>query len=86
MKSTFVEILGSSTSDVVLYHLKVSDPKMNVEDFVESLEEMFASAAFELEKLILEKLYSKAGRTFQEKEGYKFIDYVNEAKTLMALK
>jgi hypothetical protein len=33
-----------------------------------------------IEKMILENLYSKLELKFEEKEGYKFSDYVKELK------
>jgi hypothetical protein len=57
---------------------------IEIEAFTESLERLFGSATPILEIYILKRLYSQAGRPFQEKSGCKFVDYINEVKTLMA--
>lgn len=80
----FVEILGQSTTIAVFHHLGIDSSKVKTEVFAENLERIFGSGAYFLEKRVLENLYSQAGKTFQEKEGHKFTDYVNEVKALMA--
>ena len=50
------------------------------EDFSAGLERFLGSAAPVIEKMILKKLYSKLELKFEEKEGYKFSDYVKELK------
>jgi len=50
------------------------------EDFSAGLERFLGSAAPVIEKIILKNLYSKLELKFEEKEGYKFSDYVKELK------
>ena len=50
------------------------------EDFSAGLDWLLSSARPMVEKLILENLYSKLELKFEEKEGYKFSDYVKELK------
>ena len=50
------------------------------EDFSAGLERFLSSAAPVIEKMILKNLYSKLELKFEEKEGYKFSDYVKELK------
>ena len=50
------------------------------EDFSAGLERFLGSAAPVIEKMILKNLYSKLELKFEEKEGYKFSDYVKELK------
>jgi len=50
------------------------------EDFSAGLERFLSSAAPVMEKIILKNLYSKLELKFEEKEGYKFSDYVKELK------
>jgi len=84
INNTFIEVLGQSSTIAVFHHLGIGSSEVKADLFAESLVKIFGSGAPVLEKHILEDLYSHAGKTFQEKEGYKFIDYVNEAKTSMA--
>jgi len=79
--STLEDILGRSCAKAILYHVRAST--IGVEAFAEALEGIFGSGAYALEKSILTNLYSRAGKTFQEKEGYKFIDYIGEIKSLI---
>jgi hypothetical protein len=50
------------------------------EDFSAGLERFLGSAAPVMEKMILKNLYSKLELKFEEKEGYKFSDYVKELR------
>ena len=50
------------------------------EDFSAGLERFLGSAAPVIEKMILKNLYSKLALKFEEKEGYKFSDYVRELR------
>ena len=50
------------------------------EDFSAGLERFLGSAAPVIEKIILKTLYSKLELKFEEKEGYKFSDYVKELR------
>jgi hypothetical protein len=50
------------------------------EDFSAGLERFLGSAAPVIEKIILKNLYSKLELKFEEKEGYKFSDYVKELR------
>lgn len=79
------EVLGENTAKAILYHLGVRGSSDKVEAFSEALEELFGSGAQILERKILEVLYRRAGRTFRERRGYKFADYVNEFKASMTL-
>jgi hypothetical protein len=49
-------------------------------DFSAGLERFLGSAAPVMEKMILKNLYSKLELKFEEKEGYKFSDYVKELR------
>ena len=50
------------------------------EAFSAGLERMLTSAGSVIEKMVLKNLYSKLELKFEEKEGYKFSDYVKELK------
>lgn len=78
--NTFVEFLGVHVTVILLEHIGVKSLRVEAEDFAEALEKVLKSASYVLEKRILENLYLQIGKSFQEKEGKKFIDYVNEAK------
>ncbi len=51
-----------------------------LETFAEGLDKFLSSGAKVVEKVILDSLYSDFGQDFQFKEGYSFVDYVNELK------
>lgn len=58
---------------------------MKVEDIVEKpdvfsagFERLTVSAAFLMERMILENAYTKLSFSFEVKDGYKFADYVQE--------
>lgn len=77
IRDVFVEVLGSGAAETVLCQLKWND-LADARDFSESLEDIFGSGAVALEKYVLERLYSLAGKQFMVKQGYVFADYINE--------
>jgi len=50
------------------------------EDFSAGLDRLLTSARPVVEKLILKNLYSKLELRFEEKEGYRFSDYLKELR------
>ena len=58
--------------------LRRDDIPEKLEIFVEGLGEMLGSGAMVVEKFVLKNLYSCLGVNYQEKEGYRFSDYVRE--------
>ena len=58
--------------------LRRDDIPEKPEIFAEGLEEMLGSGAKVIEKLVLKNLYSHFGVNYQEREGYKFSDYIRE--------
>lgn len=63
------------------YHLKHEEVAEKPEDFSAGLERLLGSAAPVIEKMILENLYSKLELKYEEKEGYRFSDYIKELRT-----
>jgi len=61
-------------------HLNLRRIAEEPEDFSAGLERILTSAGSVIEKIILKNLYSKLELKFEEKEGYKFSDYVKELK------
>jgi len=61
-------------------HLKREEIAEKPEVFSADLKKLMVSAASFIEKMILEKLYSKLELKFEEKEGYEFSDYIRELK------
>ena len=51
-----------------------------LEVFAEGLDKFLSSGARVVEKVILDGLYSDFGQEFQFREGFDFIDYVNDLK------
>ena len=67
-------------------HLKREEIAEKPEDFSADLKKLMVSAASVIEKMILEKLYSKLELKFEEKEGYGFSDYIMELRRNEMLK
>ena len=61
-------------------HLKREEIAEKPEDFSADLKKLMVSAASVIEKMILEKLYSKLELKFEEKQGYEFSDYLKELR------
>ena len=61
-------------------HLKREEIAEKPAVFSADLKKLMVSAASVIEKMILEKLYSKLELKFEEKEGYEFSDYVKELR------
>lgn len=60
--------------------LKLDEAADKPEVFSASLERLMVSASQVIEQTILTKLYSKMGLKFEEKDGYKFSDYIAELR------
>jgi len=61
-------------------NLKLKDIAKKPEIFSESLEMLMVSASRVIEQNILKNLYSRLGLKFEEKQGYKFADYIMELR------
>lgn len=79
-------ILDQTPTQATYYHLEqrfaLTRKRItsNPDSLAKGLSWMFYEGAQLLEKSILEALYAKLGVRFQEREGYRFIDYVEGAK------
>lgn len=62
------------------YNLKLEEIVEKPEVFAAGFERLTVSAAFLMEKMILENLYSKLNLSFEVKDGYKFVDYIEELR------
>ncbi|MCW4035519.1 MAG: hypothetical protein NWF03_09170 [Candidatus Bathyarchaeota archaeon] len=60
--------------------LKITQVADKPEIFSKNLHKLMSSATHVIEQTILRKLYSKLGIKFEEKNGYKFSDYIQELK------
>jgi len=84
---SMVQVFGNTSTGVIYnfiegnHDLKKEDIPENLEIFSSILEKMFGFGATFLEKLVLKKLYMKLGLKYEEKEGYKFLDYIKELKS-----
>ena len=90
----FAEVIDETLKQVfkedgakVIYDFLENNSKLSLKDvsdkpevFSSSLEMLMVSAARVIEQLILKNLYSRLGRTFEEKDGYKFSDYIKELR------
>ena len=72
---------------IVIYDFLEKQAKLKLEEaadkpelFSSSLEKLMVSASRVIEQTILTKLYSKRGLKFEEKDGYKFADYITELR------
>lgn len=70
-------------------HMKPEDIPNNLEGFQFTLKEIFGAGALIIEKIIMEKLYSRLSGTneeisleYENKEQFNFINYVNDLKNL----
>ena len=60
--------------------LKQEDIPKQIEVFSKGLDSFLSSGAKVVEKVTLENLYLSFGFEFKAKEGFSFVDYVNELK------
>jgi len=88
---SMAQVFGNTSTEVIYDYLK-GNHKLgketipeNLEIFSSSLEKMFGFGAILLEKLVLKKFYTKLGLKYEEKEGYKFLDYIKELKSQILL-
>jgi len=79
--SVLGEVLGDVGSAVLLRQVGGASLSNGIEFFAEALERVFGAGAFLLETLIIRRLYMELKIEYAEKAGYKFADYVKEAKT-----
>jgi len=88
---SMVQVFGNTSTGVIYdfikgnHGLRKEDIAENLEIFSSSLEKMFGFGATLLEKLVLKKLYTKLRLKYEEKEGYKFLDYIKELKSQIIL-
>ena len=79
--SVLGEVLGDVGSAVVLRQVGGASLSGGIEFFAEALERILGAGAILLENLITRRLYAELKIEYAEKAGYKFADYVKEAKT-----
>jgi len=78
------QLFGETASRILFdylkrnHHLPIEDICERSEVFFAGLEEVVGAGAKMLERLVLKDLYSKFGLEYEEKEGYKFSDYLKE--------
>lgn len=72
----------------VIYDFLESDSKLTLKElsdkpeiFSTVLKKLMVSAAQVIEQAILQNLYSKLGIEFEEKQGYKFSDHVQDLRS-----
>ena len=81
------QIFGETGTRVIYNYLQSAlslpqeDIPRKLEVFAEGLHKFLNSGARVVEKVILDGLYSDFGQEFKFKEGYNFVDYINELKT-----
>lgn len=77
------QIFGETASRILFdylkrnHHLPIEDCERS-EVFFAGLEEVLGAGAKMLERLVLKDIYSNLGLEYEEKEGYKFSDYLKE--------
>ena len=84
--------LGENPRKAIYFHMKrsfqlqrESIPK-ETDEFSRALNTIFGPGAEIIEKYILKELYQRLEMSFEEKEGFTFVDYVREAKKLVGRK
>lgn len=86
------EVFGETSTRLIYdylerkHHLRRKDIPENLEAFFSAVDELYGFGAIFLERRVLNKLYSKMGLEFKEREGYSFSDYIGELKTPKRLK
>lgn len=79
-------MLGESGREVIYFRLKQSyalkkeDVPGHPEIFVRCLREIFGSGAEVIERVTIKSLYKKLGIALEEKKGFGFMEYLNEAR------
>ena len=63
-----------------IHSLKTEEIPSRIGDFVTGLKKALGTASKVIERLVLKKLYSKIGITFQELPGLDFSDYIEDAR------
>jgi hypothetical protein len=83
------QVFGESGAAVIYQYLQ-SALSLNQEEiprkldaFSEGLNKFLSSGARVVEKVILDKLYSSFDQQFEFKEGYDFVDYIEDLRTDM---
>ncbi len=80
------QVFGETGTSVIYNYLQSAlslhqeEIPRKLEIFVEGLDKFLSSGAKVVEKVILDGLYCEFGQEFRLKEGYEFVDYVNELK------
>lgn len=83
-----LRILGHNMDRVIYYwisknySLKREEIPKRLDKFIQCLYEMFGLGASIIEGEILKNLFYRLGLRFREKEGYDFLDYVEEARRI----
>lgn len=84
--------LGENPRKAIYFHMKrsfqlqrESIPK-ETDEFSRALNTIFGPGAEIIEKYILKELYQRLELSFEEKEGFTFVDYVREAEKLVVRK
>jgi hypothetical protein len=60
------------------YSLKREEIPEKLETFMEGLQEFFRSGAHMIEQSILVELHMKLGLRYKSREGYRFMDYIDD--------
>jgi len=64
------------------YSLKREEIPEKLEIFMEGLQEFFRSGAQMIEQSILKELHSNLGLKYKSREGYRFIDYIDDLESV----
>lgn len=81
------QVFGESGASIIYQYLQSAlslrqeEIPRKLEAFSEGLDKFLSSGARVVEKVILDKLYSNFDQAFEFKEGYSFVDYVEDLKT-----
>jgi len=84
------DILGETAVQFIYNYLERSfslrrdDIPEKLEIFAEGLEEMLGSGAKVVEKFVLRNIYFHFGVNYQEREGYRFSDYIREIEVKLS--
>jgi hypothetical protein len=86
VNDTLNEIFTETATRVIYQHLEMNyqlkpdDVAKNIDAFKEGLEKFLSTGALAIEGIIVKRLYKQFKMKYENKEGWKFTDYVKDLK------
>jgi hypothetical protein len=82
IEETLNDLFGENVSKIIFFNVGKSSSAKDPENFFKNIESLldFDNGSDLVKRHVLERLYTKKGLTFEEKQGYSFNDYLTEFK------